>query len=174
MNAMPDAQLCHIGIYAFDLEKMVDFYSRIFGLVVTDRGYSSRGFDIAFLSRDPIEHHQIAIASGRPKDAVHTTINQISFRVAGLEELRQYYPWVVKERVKKLDPRNHGNAWSIYFADPERNRVESLLLVALACQPAVRRAARPHGGPLTRSAPRPKLWSSRIRPANRWIPGSRK
>jgi catechol 2,3-dioxygenase len=124
MNAMPDAQLCHIGLYAFDLEKMVDFYSRIFGLVVTDRGHSARGFDIAFLSRDPIEHHQIAIASGRPKDAIHTTINQISFRVPGLEELRQYYPWLVKERVNKLDPRNHGNAWSIYFADPEGNRVE--------------------------------------------------
>jgi len=98
MNAMPDAQLCHIGLYAFDLEKMVDFYSRIFGLVVTDRGYSTRGFDIAFLSRDPIEHHQIAIASGRPKDAVHSTINQISFRVPGLEDLRKYYPWLVKER----------------------------------------------------------------------------
>ena len=67
MTTMPDAQLCHIGIYAFDLEKMVDFYSRIFGLVVTDRGHSARGFDIAFLSRDPIEHHQIAIVSGRPR-----------------------------------------------------------------------------------------------------------
>ena len=42
----------------------------------------------------------------------------------GLEDLRQYYPWLVKEGVKKLDPRNHGNAWSIYFADPEGNRVE--------------------------------------------------
>ncbi len=59
---------------------MVDFYSRIFGLVVTDRGHSGRGFEIAFLSRDPIEHHQIAIAAGRPKDA-SPTINQISFRV---------------------------------------------------------------------------------------------
>ena len=44
MTAMPDAQLCHIGLYAFDLEPMVDFYSRIFGLVVTDRGHSGRGF----------------------------------------------------------------------------------------------------------------------------------
>ena len=85
MNTMPDAQLCHIGLYAFDLETMVDFYSRTFGLVVTDRGHSKRGFDIAFLSRDPIEHHQIAIASGRPKEAVHTTVNQISFRVSGLD-----------------------------------------------------------------------------------------
>ena len=77
---------------------MVDFYSRIFGLVVTHRGHSARGFDIAFLSRDPSEHHQIAIVTGRPKDAVHSTINQISFRVPGLEDLRRYYPWLVKER----------------------------------------------------------------------------
>src|SRR3954469_23317205 len=124
MDKMPDAQLCHIGLYAFDLEKMVDFYSRVFGLTVTDRGHSKRGFDIAFLSRDPTEHHQIAIAAGRPKDATHSTVNQISFRVAGLEELGQYYPWLVTEKVQKLDPRNHGNAWSIYFSDPEGNRVD--------------------------------------------------
>ena len=125
MTSLPDCKLCHIGVYAFDLEPMVDFYSRVFGLVVTDRGYSEgRGVHIAFLSRDPTEHHQIAIASGRPKEAVHTTINQISFRVDGLEELQQYYPWLVKEGVKKLDPRNHGNAWSVYFSDPEGNRVE--------------------------------------------------
>jgi catechol 2,3-dioxygenase-like lactoylglutathione lyase family enzyme len=40
MNSMPDAQLCHIGIFAYDVDKMVDFYSRIFGLTVTDQGYS--------------------------------------------------------------------------------------------------------------------------------------
>ena len=51
MNSMPDAQLCHIGIYAFDLETMVDFYSRVFGLVVTDRGYSAgRGFELDTLA----------------------------------------------------------------------------------------------------------------------------
>ena len=124
MSKLPDAQLGHIGIYAFDLEKMVDFYSRVFGLMVTDRGATGRGVDIAFLSRDPIEHHQIAIASGRPKEAVHTTVQQISFRVPSLEALREYYPWLVKEGVAKLDPRTHGNAWSLYFADPEGNRVE--------------------------------------------------
>jgi catechol 2,3-dioxygenase len=124
MDKLPDTQLCHIGIYAFDLETMVRFYSRIFGLTVTDRGRTSRGADIAFLSRDPTEHHQVAIASGRPKDATFSTIQQISFRVPGLEDLRRYYPWLVKERVDKLDPRTHGNAWSIYFADPEGNRVE--------------------------------------------------
>ena len=144
MNAMPDAQLCHIGLYAFDLEKMVDFYSRIFGLVVTDRGHSARGFDIAFLSRDPIEHHQIAIASGRPKDAVHTTINQISFRVAGLEELRQYYPWLVKERVQEARPAQPRQRLEHLFRRSRGQPRRALLLLALARQPAVRRAARSH------------------------------
>ena len=50
MPGLPEAQLCHVGLYTFDLEKMVDFYTRIFGLVVTDRGVSGRGYHIAFLS----------------------------------------------------------------------------------------------------------------------------
>ena len=124
MTSLPEAQLSHFGLYAFDLDKMVDFYTRTLGLVVTDRGLSGRGMDIAFLSGNPDEHHQVAIAAGRPKEAVHSTINQLSFRVNGLEDLRRYHAWLVNERVEKLDPRDHGNAWSIYFHDPEGNRLE--------------------------------------------------
>ena len=58
MTALPTPKLCHIGIYATDLSKMVDFYTRVFGLTVTDWGHSSRGFDIAFLSGNADEHHQ--------------------------------------------------------------------------------------------------------------------
>jgi catechol 2,3-dioxygenase-like lactoylglutathione lyase family enzyme len=55
MTSLPKAKLCHFGIYARDLKKMVDFYTRVFGLVVTDWGYSTRGMDIAFLSGTPDE-----------------------------------------------------------------------------------------------------------------------
>ncbi len=124
MTALPETKLCHIGLYAFDLEKMVDFYTRVFGLVVTDRGHSKRAGNIAFLSGTSDEHHQIAIAEGRPKDATFTTINQVSFRVKGLDELKRYYTFLVNEKVANLDPRDHGNAWSVYFSDPEGNRME--------------------------------------------------
>jgi catechol-2,3-dioxygenase len=124
MPSLPEAQLSHFGLYAFDLDKMVAFYTRVLGLVITDRGKSGRGMDIVFLSRNPTEHHQVAIAAGRPKDAVHSTINQMSFRVNDLEDLRRYHAWLVSEGVPKLEPRDHGNAWSIYFHDPEGNRVE--------------------------------------------------
>jgi catechol 2,3-dioxygenase len=124
MSALPTPKLCHIGIYAFDLNMMVEFYTRVFGLTVTDWGRSSRGADIAFLSGTADEHHQVVIASGRPKDATFSTINQVSFKVDSLEELKRYYDFLRKENVPKLEPRDHGNAWSAYFADPEGNRLE--------------------------------------------------
>lgn len=126
MPKLPDAQLGHIGITVRDMDAMIAFYTKIFGMVVNDDGVSARpgAPRIAFLSRNAQEHHQLALATGRPDDGSKTTVNQISFRVAGLEDLRTYYPVLVEAKVAELDPRNHGNAWSIYFHDPEGNRVE--------------------------------------------------
>lgn len=121
---LPAAELCHFGLYAYDLEKMVNFYTRAFGLIVTDRGRSPRGIDIAFLSGRPDEHHQLAIAAGRPEDATFSTINQVSFRVGSLDDLKRYHGWLKDEHVRDLETRDHGNAWSIYFSDPEGNRME--------------------------------------------------
>jgi catechol 2,3-dioxygenase len=124
MNERPQAKLCHFGIFCHDLNPMVDFYTRVFGLVVTDWGHSSRGMDIAFLSGNPDEHHQLVIAGGRPKDATFSTINQVSFKVDSLEDLQRYYQWLIKQGVGDIDARDHGNAWSVYFRDPEGNRME--------------------------------------------------
>jgi catechol-2,3-dioxygenase len=124
MSKFPEAQLGHVGLYAFDLGKMVSFYERTLGFVVTDRGRSSGGAELAFLSRNPAEHHQVAIAEGRPRDATFSTIQQLSLRVPNLEDLRGAYQCLVESQVDGLVARNHGNAWSIYFRDPEGNRLE--------------------------------------------------
>ena len=120
----PDAQLTHVGFMVRDLDAMVAFYSRILGLVLTDRGpYSRTNGEIAFMSRNPAEHHQVVFASGRPAD-LPTTLNPISFLVGELEDLRTFHARLVEEKVAELAPKNHGNAWSIYFMDPEGNRIE--------------------------------------------------
>jgi catechol 2,3-dioxygenase-like lactoylglutathione lyase family enzyme len=119
----PHAQLSHLGFIVNDLDRMIEFYTRVLGMVLTDRGAYSRGGNIAFLSRDPAEHHQVVFATGRPPE-MRTTINQISFLVEELEELREFHALLVEEGVAGLEPRNHGNAWSIYFLDPEGNRIE--------------------------------------------------
>jgi len=112
----------HMGIYVVDIARMVDFYARVLGFCVTDRALI-RGVNVAFLSRDPDEHHQIVLVPGR--DPAHpSTVNQISFRVVSFPELRRIHARLVEETVASLNPTNHGGSWSIYFADPEGNRIE--------------------------------------------------
>jgi len=122
MNEAPKMAFAHMGIYVVDLARMVDFYTRVLGFCVTDRALI-RGVNVAFLSRDPDEHHQIVLVPGR--DPAHaSTINQISFRVVSFAELRRVHARLVEDAAPALNPTNHGGSWSIYFADPEGNRIE--------------------------------------------------
>ncbi|WP_137918641.1 VOC family protein [Hydrogenophaga sp. 2FB] len=122
MTRPPDAQLTHLGLYVRDLDAMVAFYAGLLGMVVTDSG-ELRGGRITFMSRSPNEHHQLVMVSGRP-DEDYSPISQMSFRVNTLEDLQHYNRAVAQMGLRDLRPSNHGNAWSIYFLDPEGNRVE--------------------------------------------------
>lgn len=116
--------MSHIGLYVHDIQKMEDFYTRVLGFTVTDRG-KVRGADIVFTSWDPKDHHQVALVGGRPKDLGFNHVSQISFRVTSLEDLQQVWRKVKDEPgVSDMRPMDHGNAWSLYFRDPEGNRLE--------------------------------------------------
>jgi catechol 2,3-dioxygenase len=116
--------MSHIGLYVYDLPRMEEFYTRALGFTVTDRG-KVRGADIVFTSWDPKDHHQVALVSGRPKDLAYNHINQISFRVASVEDLQTVWKRVKSEAdVTDMRAMDHGNAWSLYFRDPEGNRLE--------------------------------------------------
>lgn len=123
----PALAFSHIGIFVRDLERMADFYSRVLGFAVSDRGDldTPRGtVSLVFLTRDPQEHHQIVLASGRPDSLPFNPINQISFRVQELAGLRELYRAIRSEPVSEISPVSHGNALSVYFKDPEGNRIE--------------------------------------------------
>jgi catechol 2,3-dioxygenase-like lactoylglutathione lyase family enzyme len=127
MSSVPSLAFSHMGIYATDVARMEDFYTRVLGFTVTDRGdlETPRGkVDLVFMSRDPRDHHQIVLASGRPAGGGFNPINQISFRMAELAGLREMYRRLVKEGVREISPVTHGNAISVYFLDPEGNRIE--------------------------------------------------
>jgi catechol-2,3-dioxygenase len=82
------------------------------------------GSDLVFLSRDPDEHHQIVLATGRPPGVEFNVVNQISFKLATLADLKAMHARARDEGTKQFRIVTHGNAWSVYFADPEGNRVE--------------------------------------------------
>lgn len=120
-------QLTHAGIWVRDMDRMVDFYQRVMEFHVNDRGFVPRyNGEITFLSNDPAIHHQMVLAEGRAPEG-DSTVNQLSFTVNSLDELRTMYRRVVDEGVENLLPRNHGNAWSVYFDDPEGNNLEVYL-----------------------------------------------
>lgn len=127
---MKSVSLSHVGVFATDVEKMVGFYSRFFGFVISDRGTASNGKEIVFMTSDPGEHHQFVVVEGRPEDVPFNVINQMSFRVDSLATLRKLHGRLADEKIELIGrdgPLFHGNALSVYFHDPEGNRVELLI-----------------------------------------------
>lgn len=121
---LPDAQLTHAGIYVKDLDRMVDFYCRTLGLLVVDRGYMNE-VELAFLSRSENEHHQVVLARNPNRElSGNTSLNQVSFRVAGLAQLCELYRALLPAELPGMEGRHHGNSWSFYFFDPEGNKIE--------------------------------------------------
>jgi catechol 2,3-dioxygenase len=115
--------LTHVGIFVTDIKKMENFYTQFLGLVVTDRGFANDR-EYVWLSHSCDEHHQIVLASGRPADVPFNVVNQVSFRVANLAVLRRLYSNLSSQPVKNIAPVTHGNAVSVYFQDPEGNKLE--------------------------------------------------
>jgi catechol 2,3-dioxygenase len=125
MPAPPPAQLTHVGLYVEDMDKMADFYQRLMGMVVTDQG-EFLGKRLTFLSRDADEHHQLVLVTGRKVPDGVLLLSQVSFRLEeeDLVGLRWFRRTAIELGATGMEGRNHGNSWSIYFEDPEGNRVE--------------------------------------------------
>ena len=132
----------HFGIFVTDLERMVDFYTKLFGLTITDRG-RGRNFqsDLVFMSASPDQHHQRVLASGRPADAQFSTVMQVSFIVPAIQHLRDIRALALELGATQMRGLNHGNSLSVYFADPEGNTVEVYTDTPYY-------VAQPHGDPL--------------------------
>lgn len=124
MTSRPEVFLHHVGIWVTDFDMMVALYQRLFGFHISDTGNYDPGSRVAFLTIDATAHHTFLIGEGRPAGSP-STINQLSFRAEGLAGVRAYWEIVAAEAlVSRFEARTHGNAWSVYFWDPEGNRVE--------------------------------------------------
>lgn len=121
------ARLAHVGIYAHDKPLLERFYTTVLGLVVTDSGAARSGMELTFLSGSADNHHQLVLVSGRPDTAGFNPINQISFMVDSLSDLRLVHRSALDNGATAMHVTCHGNAWSCYFKDPEGNTVEAYL-----------------------------------------------
>ena len=112
----------HVVLAVRDPEASAKWYTDVLGMDLMH--YNEKG-QMAFLSFGT-QHHDIAVVKA-PEDATlgspgisHTAL-QIE---GGLEELRQLYQRM-KDRGVKIDfTTDHGLSQSVYFFDPDGNRLE--------------------------------------------------
>lgn len=126
MSKVPTIAFAHIGIHVRDLDRMERFYAGFLGFVVTDRGHIGAA-RFVFLSREPREHHQLVLVSGRAENLDLSVLNQISLRVPDLAALKYFHAHAAAHDAHDahdIQPVTHGNAISLYVRDPEGNRIE--------------------------------------------------
>jgi catechol 2,3-dioxygenase len=114
-------RLSHVGIYVHDVPRMIEFYTKVLGFVVSDGAEDGR---ITFLSRNPSDHHQLVLVRGRTTEAEVPMVQQVSFNVGTLPQVQKAFRKVRDAGCEGISPICHGNAWSVYFQDPEGNRIE--------------------------------------------------
>jgi catechol-2,3-dioxygenase len=140
------SSLGHVGISVTDMDKMLDFYTRILGLTVTDGG-EGRG---VFLSANPEEEHHEFLISPQPDR--HTNAQQISFKIESLDDLREMYHSIRDYGIDTFRITNHGVAIGCYFRDPENNHVEVYWSTGMDYP-------QPHGEPIDLDLSTPELVS---------------
>jgi catechol 2,3-dioxygenase-like lactoylglutathione lyase family enzyme len=114
-------RLSHVGLYVRDVPKMIDFYTDVLGFVVSDGAEDGR---ITFLSRNPSDHHQVVLVRGRQTEDETPMVQQVSFNVGTLPQVQKSFRKVRDAGCEGIRPICHGNAWSVYFQDPEGNQIE--------------------------------------------------
>jgi catechol-2,3-dioxygenase len=121
----PALTLGHVTLAVQDIDRMVDFYCDTLGFHVTNRGEAPDGAEMAFLCQDPTAHHQIVLISGMAAPEHHFVLaDHMAFRTSTLDDLRLVGERLAEAGIEGVIPISHGNAWSLYFSDPEGNGLE--------------------------------------------------
>ena len=147
MPAFPEPRLAHVGYYVRDLDKMVAFYKRVFGFVVTDHGVSTRPGSptMAFMSRDPDEHHQIEEVGAALRSQM-AFLNPVVVR-AGEAQAAAWAPIAPRSVADTSQRRPFGHPVGL-------TRMRRPLTELTALHSAVRRSLASHQGALALAASR--------------------
>lgn len=136
-------RLGHCTIPARDLESLVTFYTDVLGFYVTNRGEPVPGMgEMVFISQTHEEHHQIVLVHSPdtpPRNIMFA--DHLAFHVESIDDLRELMGRLTAAGNTTAAPISHGNAWSVYFTDPEGNGLECFVDTPF-------HVAQPHGDPL--------------------------
>ncbi len=116
------AKLAHVVLRVKDLPRMRDWYKTVLQADVTQESGP-----LVFLTYDD-EHHRIALVAIpdlADRDAtMRVGMDHIAFTYRSLADLLHTYERLRAQGIEPFWPINHGVTVSLYYRDPEGNRIE--------------------------------------------------
>ncbi|HEV8438283.1 MAG TPA: VOC family protein [Methylomirabilota bacterium] len=116
-------KLGHVVLQVRDAAKSRDFYTRTLGLQVAHEDLQ-RGAVFLSFGR---EHHDLALfqlATGQPPDRTQPGLHHMAWQLGSFEELQAAYRELKALGLPIESTIEHNVTRSIYFPDPDGNRVE--------------------------------------------------
>jgi catechol-2,3-dioxygenase len=116
-------KLGHVVLKVRDAAASRDFYTRTLGLKVAHENLEQ---GMVFLSFGR-EHHDLALfqlASGEPPAAAQPGLHHMAWQLESLDELRAAYRELKALGIPVESTVEHNVTSSMYFPDPDGNRVE--------------------------------------------------
>jgi len=115
------AKFAHFVLRVRNLEESIAWYQTVLGMQIVHRHAK-----LAFLTYDE-EHHRLAMFETPVKDATlpgSAGLDHVAYTMASLGDLLATYERLKGKGIAPVWPINHGPTTSLYYADPDGNRVE--------------------------------------------------
>jgi catechol 2,3-dioxygenase len=116
-------KLGHVVLKVRDARKSRDFYTRTLGLRVAHEDLNGGAVFLSFGR----EHHDLALfplATGEAPDATQPGLHHMAWQLGSFQELQDAYRELKAMGVPIESTIEHNVTRSIYFHDPDGNRVE--------------------------------------------------
>ena len=115
----------HVAISVRNLDKALEFYTRVLGLSVTKREYSKPGVEYFLDCGSSL----IGLIQGKEEEGVHPLAdgglggNHVSFRVKAAE-FDRIVGELKEQKITITYLKKREKSWSVYFLDMDGNKLE--------------------------------------------------